>query len=480
MTQRNAIASSQPDANEPYDLIVVGGGSAGSACAAEAVKLGHRRVLLINDGELGGLCILRGCMPTKSLLQSVEPLLEARHAERFGVSVPRTSFDFEAIMRRKSEQVARFKRAKLAGMESGGYELLDGRARFVAPDAIEVGGRRLEAHAFLISTGSRLAVPPIPGLDTVGYLSSDEVMELERPPRSLLVLGAGAIGLEFATFFAALGCEVTVANRSNLIERGEEPEFSEQYRRVMERNGVRMELEVRAEEFRRLEDGRVEGRFLCADGSEKRLLADELLLAVGRVANLEGLGLDAAGVELAGRSQLVLDDALRTTNPRVFAAGDATNQDLILHTGNAEGRHVARNLSRLFEGRELAPWREAIPVRAIFTHPPYATAGFTAREAAAAGHTVVTAQKNWANQGRGIVMGVFPDEGFARLIAEAGSARLLGVQLLGPRADDLVHVISAAMHFGATAEDLVAMPWYNPTLSEVFVELGRELVAKAR
>lgn len=467
------------DESAEYDLLVVGGGSAGSACAAEAVKQGHRRVGLINDGELGGLCILRGCMPTKSMLQSVELLLEARHAERFGLTVVPPTYDFAAIMQRRAEHVARFQRAKVAGMQSGGYELIDGRATFVAPDAVEVNGARLTARAFMLSTGSRQNVPPVAGIESVAYLTSDDLMELEQVPRTLLVMGAGAIGLEFSTFFAALGTEVTLANRSMLIERGEEPDLSEQYRRVMERAGVRVELGVRAESLRQLEDGSVEGCFLDPDGREQRFSAERLLLATGRVANLEGLGLEAAGIELERPHTLRLDETLRTTNPRVFAAGDATNRELVLHTGNAEGRHVARNLKSLFEGSELVPWREHIPVRAIFTHPPYATAGMTARDAAAAGHAVVTATKNWANQGRGIVMGVFPDEGFMRLIGEKGTGKILGVQILGPRADDLVHVISTCIHFGGTAEDLIALPWYHPTLSEAFIELAREVAAKA-
>ncbi|MEO0649437.1 MAG: FAD-dependent oxidoreductase [Planctomycetota bacterium] len=466
--------------NTDYDLLVVGGGSAGSACAAEAVKQGHARVGLINDGELGGLCILRGCMPTKSLLQSVELLIEARHADRFGLTVEPPTYDFATIMARRAEHVARFQRAKVAGMQSGGYEIIDGRAAFVGKDAVEVDGRRLTAKAFMLSTGSRQNVPPVAGIESVDYLTSDDLMELEQVPKSLLVMGAGAIGLEFSTFFAALGVDVTLVNRSMLIERGEEPDLSEQYRRAVERCGVKVELGVHAESIRQLDDGSIEGCFLDADGNEVRYTAEKLLLATGRVANLEGLGLEQAGIELERANTLKLDDTLRTTNPRVFAAGDATNRDLILHTGNAEGRHVARNLKSLFEGSELAGWKEHIPVRAIFTHPPYATAGLTAREASAAGHTVVTATKNWANQGRGIVMGVHPDEGFIRLIGEKGTAKILGVQILGPRADDLIHVISTLIHFGGTADDLIELPWYHPTLSEAFIELGREVAVLAR
>ncbi len=465
-----------PNPNGVYDLIVLGGGSAGSAAAAEAVKLGLKRVLVINDGELGGLCILRGCMPTKTLLASTDLLHDLRHGPELGIELAPPRFDFAVMMARKRALVARFQRAKVGAMESGGYAILDARARFVAPDAIEAKGQRYRANTFLIATGSRLSVPPIPGLDSIEYLHSDTLLELETPPRSLLVHGAGAVGLEFATFFAGLGTKVTLVNRSPLLNRGEDPILAAQMAKILELAGVRLRIGAYVTAIESTDAGvlaQVDGPL----GPEP-IEAERYLLALGREANLEGLDLAAAGIQAVG-SQLVLDGCLATTNPAVFAAGDATNDRQILHTGNMEGRHVAHNARLRRDGRPPVPWSEDVPLFAVFTHPPYAQTGLLESEARERGLDVVVARKNFANQGRGIVMGVVPDAGSAKLIAERGTGRLVGAQLLCPRADDLIHVASSVLHFRGGAQDLVRMPWYHPTLSEIFVELGRELLAKA-
>lgn len=465
-----------PPRDDPYDLLVIGGGSAGSAAAAQAVRLGLRRVLVVNDGELGGLCILRGCMPTKTMLATTDLLLDLAHGPELGVHAGRPRVDFEALMARKRRLVERFQRAKIAGMEGGGYELLDGRARFVAPDAVEVGGRRIAARTFLIATGSRLSVPDLPGLDQVDYLHSDALMELEAPPRSLLVHGSGAVGLEFATFFAGLGVAVTLVCRSPLVNRGEDPELSRQMEAALAACGVDVRPGTLVERLEPVPGG---VRAHLRRGAERaELEAERYLLALGREANLEGLDLERAGIERDG-TRLVLDGCLATTNPRVFAAGDATDERQILHTGNMEGRHAARNAARLLAGQAPLPWVEEVPLFAVFTHPPYAECGSNETQARAAGLEVVSARKDWASQGRGIVMGARPGAACAKLIAERGSARLVGAQFLGPRADDLIHVAATVLHFRGTAHDLVAMPWYHPTLSEVFVELGRELLALA-
>lgn len=474
-------AADDSAALEPYDLIVLGGGSAGSACAAEAVKLGHQRVLLINADKLGGLCILRGCMPTKALLHPTDLLHDLRHGEEIGVHAENVSVDVPLLFQRKREMVERFQRAKIGGMESGGYEIVFGRARFSGPDRVRIeggplDGKVLTAKAFLVATGSRQFVPPLPGLNEVPYLTSDEVLEQEELPKSIITLGAGAIGLEFSTFYAGLGVRTTLVNRTRVLNQGESPDLSEQVQRALEHNNVRVVAPCTIHEARR--NGERVELVVERDGLREIVSADALLLATGRVANIEDLGFEEAGVEIQ-RGRPVLDDALRTTNPKVFVAGDATGDRLILHTGNAEGRHVARNLKRHAADVKLTPWREAIPVSATFTHPPYAEVGLTETAAKAQGLDVVTAQKNWANQGRGIVMNTLPEGAFIKLIAERRTARLIGAQILGPRADDLIHILSTAMFYSGTARDLLAMPWYHPTLSEGVLEMAREVAQKA-
>lgn len=458
-----------------YDLLIIGGGSAGSAAAGEAVKRGAKKVGLINDGELGGLCILRGCMPTKTLLYSTELIHHFRHSEEIGVKVGGYTFDFPHIMDRKRKLVARFQRAKVSSIENGGYEVIDGRGNFVSETEVEVNGKRLQARAFLIATGSRLFVPPIPGIDTIDYLDSDQVLTLEKPPTSLAIQGAGPIALEFATFFSALGVEVTLINRSPILRQGEAPDLSQQYQNMMEDQGVTVYAPAKTVEVKKV-DGSI-ATTIEVGGELVTVNTEAFLLATGRVANLEGLALDAAGVEVDGTT-VKTNEYLQTTNPKIFVAGDATNSELILHVGNMEGRHVARNAVALASGNELTPWKNEIPMSVNFSDHPYAEAGLTEKEAKDQGLNVITSQKNWANQGRGIVMNTRPDQGFIKLIARKDNGRLVGGQILGPRADDLIHVVSTVLFYKGTVMDMVKMPWYHPTLSEGFIEMARNLAGQ--
>ncbi len=468
--------SSQPSAERTYDFLVLGGGSAGSAAAAEAVKLGAKRVAMVNDGELGGLCILRGCMPTKSLLHSSDLLHELRAAEDLGIEPVQPRLDVPAMSERRRQLVARFKRGKVSSIENGGYEVIDGRAVFSGPDEVLVTGpsgeQRLTAKAYLIATGSKQSRPPIPGLAEAKVWTSNEALEVESAPKSLLIAGAGAIGLEFATFFSALGTEVTVVNRSPVLNAGEDPDLSARMKTALEHLGVRVLAPAKLEIAQSGPNGFVNR--VIADGETHEIRTERFLLATGRVANLEGLGLERAGVEVAG-GQPVLDPALRTTNPKIFAAGDAAGQRLLLHTGNAQGRHVARQLEKLGQSKPLEPFEDRVPLAVTFTHPPYADAGLRAAQARAAGLDAITATKDWANQGRGIVMNAHPGGGFVQLVADRTNGRLLGAQILGPRADELIHVVAALLWNRATVHEMLDMPWYHPTLAEGLLEMAREL-----
>ncbi len=466
---------------QPIDLLVLGGGSAGSAAAAEAKQLGFERVVMVNDGELGGLCILRGCMPTKSLLHSSDLLHELAEAGDLGIDIEVVDLDLETIRGRKRQLVERFQRAKIAGIEAAGYEVLDGRARFLDPDSVEVrfnDGRqpqRLTARAYLIATGSKQHVPPIAGLLDTPFWTSDEALEFDPAPTSLMVAGAGAIGLEFATFFSALGVKVVLCNRSPLLHGGEDADLSTQLRTSLEHHGVRVLAPAILAEVHH--DGQAFRSRVSCDKADEWIETKAFLLATGRVPHLDGLDLDHAGV-LTEHGAPVIDACLRTTNRKVFAAGDAAGRRLLLHTGNAQGRHVARNLERHFKDHALAHFEDRVPLSVTFTHPPYAEVGLRKKQAIAAGHDPVHARKDWANQGRGIVMNALPGGGFLELIAERATGGLLGAEILGPRADELVHVISTLIWNRNTVHEVLDMPWYHPTLSEGILELARELAAK--
>jgi pyruvate/2-oxoglutarate dehydrogenase complex dihydrolipoamide dehydrogenase (E3) component len=455
----------QPDTS--FDVIVIGGGSAGTSAASAAHATGAR-VAMVNDGELGGLCILRGCMPTKTLLQSTHLLHEMRTAEAVGVHAGGIGYDFGRIMKRKNDLVLRFKNAKLRSIESGGYEVIAGRARFVDGETIAVGDRRFRARGYVIATGSVPSIPSIRGIESISVMTSDDVMRLEAPPASMLIQGAGPIGLELGQFFARLGTRVLLVNRSAPLSRID-PDMAAEMAAVL-RAEPDMETLMPGviEEVARNGSGI---RFALSQGGRScEHRAGAFLAAAGRSADIAGLGLEAAGVDVGGNC-IVHDSTMRTTNPAIYIAGDATGCHQILHLANMEGRVAGHNAAA---GRPDRTMDYRLRMAVIFTDPPFATVGMTEGEARAAGRVTVTASKRFPEQGRAITMAT--THGLAKVVADVATGEILGCQILGPRADDLIHIPAAVMHFRGSAADLAALPWYHPTLAEAFIEIARDLV----
>jgi pyruvate/2-oxoglutarate dehydrogenase complex dihydrolipoamide dehydrogenase (E3) component len=407
-----------------YDVIVLGGGSAGTSAAAAATA-GGARTLMINDGELGGLCILRGCMPTKAMLASAHALHEARHTEPFGVRLEGDLVpDFDRIMERKAGQVERFQRAKIRGVESQEYEVLFGRARFAAGGGVEVDGRKLTGGAYVIATGSVPSMLPIPGLERVPVLTSDDVMRLTSQPRALLVQGAGPIGLEMAQFFARIGTRVLLVNRSPLLSHFD------------------------------ADCGEELGRAL---GEEENLD----LAIPGRIDRLEpnGSGL-VASVRAGGESFEYEADGLLM----------ATGSHQILHLANQEGAVAGHNAAGA-DPEELMDYRLEMAV--VFTDPPFARVGATVDEARLEGWDVVTGSVRFPETGRAITMSV--RHGLWKLYACRETGEILGSSILGPRADDLIHLIATLMAYRANVSRIFELPWYHPTLSEVILNIARDV-----
>lgn len=452
-----------------YDVIVLGGGSAGSSAAAAATRAGARTAM-INDGELGGLCILRGCMPTKTLLATAHAVHEANHLEPLGARLEgRTVVDFDRVMRRKEEKVARFKRAKVRSVEASDYEVLSGRARFAAGGGVELDGRTLTAGRYVVATGSVPTILPIPGIDEVPMLTSDDVMRLTSQPRSLLVQGAGPIGLELAQFFARIGTEVLLVNRSPLLSRYD-PSCGVELTRAFEEE-ARFDLVVPGclEELRKDGDGLVAR--ISNGGTIREHRADALLMAAGRHAELEDLGLDHVGLSPADRC-LEHDDAMRTANPDVYVAGDATGRDQILHVANEEGCVAGHNAA---VGRPERHVDRSLLMQVFFTDPPYAQVGMTEAQAREAGRDVVVGEACFPETGRAITMET--RHGRWRLFADRADGEILGSAILGPRADDLVHLVTLMMRYGTKADEIPGLPWYHPTLSEVLLDVSRAVSA---
>jgi pyruvate/2-oxoglutarate dehydrogenase complex dihydrolipoamide dehydrogenase (E3) component len=453
-----------------FDVIVLGGGSAGSSAAGAAANAGARTAM-INEGELGGLCILRGCMPTKTLLASTHALHVANSLEPLGARLEgRTVVDFRRVMQRKDEKVARFQRAKIRSVEASGYEVIPGRARFAAGGGVEVDGRELTAARYVIATGSVPTILPIPGIDEVPMLTSDDVMRLTTRPRSLLVQGAGPIGLELAQFFARIGTEVLLVNRSPLLCRFEPACGAELAHALEEEPRLEMVVPGCIENLRGRDGGLVATISVGDEVREHR--ADALLMAAGRHAKLDDLGLEHVGLQPSGQC-LEHDEAMCTANPDLYVAGDATGRYQILHVANEEGRAAGHNAA---VGRPERRIDRRLHMQVIFTDPPYAQVGLTEMQAREEGRDVVVGEARFAETGRAITMET--RHGLWRLVADPDGGEILGSAILGPRADDLVHLVALMMRYRARAGDIPDMPWYHPTLSEVMLDLSRTIAAR--
>jgi pyruvate/2-oxoglutarate dehydrogenase complex dihydrolipoamide dehydrogenase (E3) component len=450
-----------------YDVVVIGCGSAGSRAAVTAHKAGAK-VLAVEAGELGGLCILRGCMPTKTLLETTHRLHDIRDAQRFGIEVAEPKLNFEAMMERMRQLVARFKRAKVGAVEGGGYELRRAQAHFLDAHTLDVGGERVEAKAVVIATGSVVRSFPV-DLPPELLKISDDMFTLTAPPRRALVCGAGAVGLEFAQWLARIGTEVVAINRSPWLRRSD----AEMGAALAEALGEEMTLcppcqVVSAEPC----DAGVRAT-LRGDDFESVQEFDWILNATGRVPNVEGLGLEAAGLSVSDLRGVGLD--LATPQSHVFVAGDTNTQRAILHEANLEGIVAGTNAAAVAAGEKAAALYDdsTPPMSVIFSDPPVATVGRTPLELEAAGVDFRVARKDFPSQGRGIVVGA--RHGFMRLVAEPGGGKVLGCQIFGPRADDMIHIPTAVMRLGGSVADMASIPWYHPTLSEAFIEVCRGL-----
>jgi len=457
-----------------YDLLVIGGGSAGYAAARVATDRG-KRVALIERGPFGGLCILKGCMPSKTLLRSSELARLAAHSAPLGISAKEIAIDYPAIVRRKDALVrgfADYRRQEVARREL--LTLIDGEARFLDAHRVRVGAQELTAPRSVIATGSRIFVPDIPGLAGQGCWTSDEALASDTLPQRLVVIGGGVIACELGQHFARLGVQVTILERGPHLLRRHDPEFGRALGGYFEEEGITLHTNVRFHEVTRhgrskmavisIGDPEQAGRRLSVHG-------DEILIATGRTANLDGLDLAAAGVR-GGAEGLVVDEQLRTTHPDIYAAGDVTGTFQLTHVAVRQGEIAAHNA--LGGPAQSADYRIVPDV--IFSDPPFARVGLSEKDAALLGRPVLTAGYPYDDLGKAICTG--QTKGFVKMLADPTTGEILGVGLLGASAPELIHEAVVAMHYRATVADLMQMPHFHPTLAEIFTYPAEELAAK--
>ena len=459
-----------------FDFAVIGGGSAGYAAAALAAKEGLRVVVVEGGEKLGGLCILRGCMPSKTLLATAGRARDVRAALAFGVNATFQGVDGPAMQARKRTLIEDFAGYRSGQLTSGKFVLLRGHATFLDPHTISVrnaaGEELLHAKTFLISTGSVMTPAPVPGLEAVGYLDSDAMLESADIPKSVTILGGGAIALEAATFYAGVGASVTVLQRSSRILKDLDGDVSNALAEGLMAQGIKIFTGASMHSCALDSNGKTVS--FVHDGSLQKITSEEIVCALGRSPATHGMTLNRAGVDLDAAHVLV-SDTQQTSCPHIFAAGDVCGPLEVVHIAIQQGEVAARNAVRLLR-KSSAPMEQMdyrLKLFAVFSSPSVAVVGLSEREASEAGIPFLAASYPFGDHGKSMVEGHI--HGFVKLVVHAQTKLILGASVVGPDAAEIIHEVVVAMSFQATAGDLAKVPHYHPTLSEIWTYPAEEL-----
>ncbi|HEY5539615.1 MAG TPA: mercury(II) reductase [Thermoplasmata archaeon] len=444
-----------------YDLVILGGGAAAFSAVIRADRNGAK-ALMIDVGPIGGTCVNVGCVPSKRLLAVGDQFFRVTNRPLRGLRLEDGwSADFSSIIRAKDRIVASLQKAKYVDVLASlkGVERLPGRAAFVSPHEVKVGGSRFEGDKFLIATGSSPTIPPISGIRDVDYLTNVEALSLRDRPESLIVVGGRALGLEFAQMYENLGTDVTVLQRSARILPEEEPEVSQYLTTYLSEDGVKIRtsvevLSVEKKGKRKIVTARVAG-------NRRKFEAEALLLATGRTPNTEGQNLLAAGVDIKDDRGVKVDAEMRSTAPHIFAAGDVVGKPMLETTAAKEGYIAAENA---LTNRGLKMDYRAVP-HAVFTNPALASVGLTDAQASATARVRCTCNTVLMEKVPKPII-VEDTRGLVKIVAEAKSHRILGVHILASLAPDMIHEGVLAVKHGLTLEDIIDTVHVFPTHSE--------------
>lgn len=438
-----------------YDVIVIGTGSGGGVAAHTLRKKG-KSVAVVEQEKLGGECPNYGCVPTKALLQAAETLNTIKNAENFGIKVKDVSINYPAIKAWKDTAVHNTGTSEgEAAFKNDGINVIKGHAHFIDPWTLSVQGKRYTAHKFLIATGTHDVVPPIPGLKDVGYLGYREALELEKPPKSLFIIGGGAIGCEFAHIFNSFGVKVQIAEFAERLLVREDVEVGELVEAVFESNGIEVHTESKVVKVEKKGSQKVVSFEKL--GKIHKVTVDDILLAAGKAANTD-LGLENAGVEYDKRG-IKVSREMKTTSPHIYAAGDVTGGYMFTHTASYQSRIAAQNMSSTLT--HMAEYH-AVP-RCVFIEPEVAAVGATEAELKA---------KKVKYQVGAIPMSVVSrantsqeDTGFVKILANKKGV-ILGASIIGPRAGELIHELTLAIQWKMKASKIQYTIHAFPTWSQ--------------
>jgi dihydrolipoamide dehydrogenase len=481
---------------QAFDLVVVGGGPGGYPAAIRAAQLGLKAALVEKE-RVGGVCLNWGCIPTKAMLRSAEVLETMQHGAEYGVLADNVRLDYSAVLKRKERVVKNLTDGVASLLKASGVTVVDGHARFVGPNTVEVVGvgeaplgdggprynappagdgrprARLEGRNLIVATGSTPVLLPIPGIDLPGVVTSDGAFLLGEVPKRIVIIGASAVGAEWASMFSAFGADVTMVELLPTLLPAEDEDLGKALAHSFARRGIKVQTQRTVSEITPAAkakgkgsggDGPLRVTITDPDGQHPtQVETDVVLVGVGRRPNTGGLDLERAGVATDQRGWVEVDDRLRTNVPGIHAIGDVTGKVLLAHVASHQGLVAAGVIA----GHDERMNYRAVPA-ATFTHPEVASVGLTEAKAREAGHDVVVGRFPFTALGRAQTYGV--TEGLVKVVAERKYREVLGVHIIGPSASDLIPEGVLAMHLEATLDDIADTIHAHPTLGESGME----------
>lgn len=446
-----------------YDIAVIGGGPGGYVAAIRAAQLGAK-VLLVEKEKLGGVCLNWGCIPTKTLLKSAEKWRELKECGEFGLRAENTGFDYALVRGRMKRVVEQMQQGILQLIKSNAIDFRVGTAILQGKNqiAIELSSsiEQVTAKAIILATGSHPMRLPVPGGEVPAVINSNELLTMTEVPQSMVVVGAGAVGIEFASILQSFGCQVTVVEMLPSILPSIDQDIVKRMSLILRKQGIKVLTGTRIVKVVEGHEGII---VQITDGTNtQEIRAEKVLSAIGRLPAVEGLGLESAGLEYS-RKGIKVNAKMETNVPGIYAIGDVTGQYMLAHAASAAGIAAAENAL----GQESSVDYRAIPA-CVFTSPEIAMVGLTEQEAKGMGKEIKVSKFNFAANGKAVSMG--EAEGLVKIVADSADGKVLGMHILGPHASDLIMEGALAVKHGLSARDIAYTIHPHPSLSETVME----------
>lgn len=444
-----------------YDFIAIGGGSAGFNAARLAAQLGLKVAVVDGAKQLGGLCILKGCMPSKTLLHTSHLLHQTRKADIFGLKIGKAVADMKRVNSRKNKIIDEFASFRDMQLRKGMFDLIRAHASFLTKDTLQLStGEKIRGKHILISTGSKVSVPPIPGLSTTPFWTSDEVLNLDFLPKSVIVLGGGIVACELSQYLQRMGTQVTLIQRSEHLLSTQSKEAGETLAKALSDEGMAVFTGTHITQIA-MKNKLIEVTF-THQGKTLTQKAAYLFNALGREPLLESLNLNQVGIKLTADGRIKTNRYQQTTVPTIYAAGDCAGPVEIVHIAIQQGELAARHAANV---KKLKPVDYTKLLSVVFTDPAVASIGLSEKQLKESKTKYLSASYPFNDHGKSILMEA--KYGYVKVLAEPKKGKLLGAEIVGVEAGELIHVFTTALSLGATVRDMLQAPWYHPTLAEI-------------